>query len=600
MVEARNPKKDFFISYVPADECWAKWIAWQLEQANYSTILEAWDFLPGAHYEHEMQKAMEKAERTIAVLSPNYLNAAYVGPLWAQALRRDPSGERRSLVPIRVEYCEPTGLLGNIIYIDLVPLQDAHEARTELLKKIRAARNTRSLPGLSKNVCLGLAGLTIGRHHDNTLILNNTAISSHHAEIRLTKQGFVLTDCNSTNGTFINNQRLYGCAPRVLEPGDSIRIAKETFVYQVGCLICPVCACPNPPTARVCKIDQIPLVSKASSVLSIPSVSSIPTLTAGTTSRSPAVSIPDSICPRCGYINRPGARFCKEDGTRLTPQVSSALAWVHKGDAFGLQQRYDEALNAYNQALLLDPKLALAHHEKGNILYKQRHFKESLAAHNAAIRYGPKNAHFHHRRGDALYMGKKYADALAAYQMATMLNDHLAVAYVGMAKIYCHLQQYNKALDVCEKALRIDPHLALAHCGKGHALKKSTHGPPRPHQEALSAYKRALELDPQLAEAYNGRGDIYHHQGHHTKALDAYDRALELDGYLVSAHIGRGKVLHHFQNYFAALDACELALSIDSEEAKAYAEKGKILEKLGKSLDAQQAYKKARALGYES
>jgi len=62
--------KHFFISYNKADREWAEWIAWALEEAGYSTILQAWDFGPGANFVLEMDKAAKEAERTIAVLSP--------------------------------------------------------------------------------------------------------------------------------------------------------------------------------------------------------------------------------------------------------------------------------------------------------------------------------------------------------------------------------------------------------------------------------------------------------------------------------------------------------------------------------------------------
>jgi TIR domain len=39
--QAENEAKDFFISYNSADARWAEWIAWTLEQAGYSTILQA-------------------------------------------------------------------------------------------------------------------------------------------------------------------------------------------------------------------------------------------------------------------------------------------------------------------------------------------------------------------------------------------------------------------------------------------------------------------------------------------------------------------------------------------------------------------------------
>jgi TIR domain len=38
---------DFFISYPVADRAWAEWIAWQLKEARYATVLQAWDFRPG-------------------------------------------------------------------------------------------------------------------------------------------------------------------------------------------------------------------------------------------------------------------------------------------------------------------------------------------------------------------------------------------------------------------------------------------------------------------------------------------------------------------------------------------------------------------------
>ena len=42
--------KDFFISYNKADRTWAEWIAWELEAAGYSSVVQAWDFRPGDNF----------------------------------------------------------------------------------------------------------------------------------------------------------------------------------------------------------------------------------------------------------------------------------------------------------------------------------------------------------------------------------------------------------------------------------------------------------------------------------------------------------------------------------------------------------------------
>lgn len=59
--------RDFFVSYTGADEAWAQWIGWELEEAGYTVILQAWDFTSGSRFVREMHKAAQIANRTIAV-----------------------------------------------------------------------------------------------------------------------------------------------------------------------------------------------------------------------------------------------------------------------------------------------------------------------------------------------------------------------------------------------------------------------------------------------------------------------------------------------------------------------------------------------------
>ena len=64
-------KKDFFITYRTLNEGWAEWIAWQLEEAGYTTFLQAWDFRPGRNFVNEMEHGVTHCTRTLAVLSPS-------------------------------------------------------------------------------------------------------------------------------------------------------------------------------------------------------------------------------------------------------------------------------------------------------------------------------------------------------------------------------------------------------------------------------------------------------------------------------------------------------------------------------------------------
>ncbi len=131
--------KDFFISYNKADRAYAAWIASQLEAAGYTTIFQDWDFRPGCNFVLEMQQGARDASRLLAVLSPDYLAAEYTHPEWAVAFAQDPTGRKRSLIPVRVRECQPEGILAQIVFIDLIGL-DEEPARAALLEGMKPGR----------------------------------------------------------------------------------------------------------------------------------------------------------------------------------------------------------------------------------------------------------------------------------------------------------------------------------------------------------------------------------------------------------------------------------------------------------------------------
>ena len=75
--------------------------------------------------------------------------------------------------------------------------------------------------------------LTIGRDSTNEITINDAEVSRRHA--RLTFQGgkYVLEDLGSTNGTFVNGQRLAG--PRVLKAGEVVSFGEQiVLVFEAS------------------------------------------------------------------------------------------------------------------------------------------------------------------------------------------------------------------------------------------------------------------------------------------------------------------------------------------------------------------------------
>jgi len=74
--------------------------------------------------------------------------------------------------------------------------------------------------------------INIGRDSTNEVTINDSEVSRRHA--RLTFQGgkYVLEDLGSTNGTFVNGQRLAG--PRVLKAGEVVSLGEQiVLVFEV-------------------------------------------------------------------------------------------------------------------------------------------------------------------------------------------------------------------------------------------------------------------------------------------------------------------------------------------------------------------------------
>ena len=71
------------------------------------------------------------------------------------------------------------------------------------------------------------AGLSIGKAANHGIsVPNDGSVSTNHCEIRDDGRGFLIRDLGSTNGTFINGQRL--TTPQYLRDGDLVRCGIDT------------------------------------------------------------------------------------------------------------------------------------------------------------------------------------------------------------------------------------------------------------------------------------------------------------------------------------------------------------------------------------
>jgi len=90
------------------------------------------------------------------------------------------------------------------------------------------------LQGPTGRTILGTTVLTIGRVPGSGIEMTDPKSSGRHAEIRPEGQSYNIVDLGSTNGTYVNEQKLAPHAARTLYANDRIRIGTTTFTFEVS------------------------------------------------------------------------------------------------------------------------------------------------------------------------------------------------------------------------------------------------------------------------------------------------------------------------------------------------------------------------------
>jgi predicted O-linked N-acetylglucosamine transferase (SPINDLY family) len=231
------------------------------------------------------------------------------------------------------------------------------------------------------------------------------------------------------------------------------------------------------------------------------------------------------------------------------------------------QKKLEEAIEAYNKALALQPDYAEVYNNMSNAFKKQGKLEEAIEACNKALAIKPDYADAYNNMGIVLQGQKKLEEAIEAYNKALALQPDYAEAYNNMSNAFKKQGKLEEAIEACNKALAIKPDYAGAYNNMGIALQEQCK-----LEEAMEAYKKALALQPDYAEAYNNMGNAFKDQGKLEEAIEAYNKAIALKPDYANAFYNMATALQEQGKLEEAIEACNKALVIkpDHEAARTH------------------------------
>ena len=301
--------------------------------------------------------------------------------------------------------------------------------------------------------------------------------------------------------------------------------------------------------------------------------------------------------------------------TTLETNSNFVYSWVRLGDLFQKQGRYNEAIEAYQQALNLKPDNAHLWNEFGNVNYNAGFLDSAINAYFQAIRLDERLGWAYTNLALALIRQKKYQEAETLFQKGLefliQVTDK-AIAWNRLGNLYREEDKHQKAFLAYQMADQLDP--------------KTNRVPSKRHQihddygqiedvviiaENNRQFKKKKTWwlsgktpshngsDPTGAQLWNELGNIHFFKEEYNDAMAAYEQAIKLDNGFGWAYCNLALVFTRKGEYEKAIPLYKKSLNLieDSpQKALSWNGLGNLYRAIGDYFNATLAFQRADEL----
>lgn len=343
-----------------------------------------------------------------------------------------------------------------------------------------------------------------------------------------------------------------------------------------------------------------------------------------------------------GKKDWPGLKTHALRWTKAEP--GNSLAWIILGDACGKLSQPTKEIEAYQQAVRIDPEIAMAWYILGDAYIINHQPIKAIEAYQQAVRIDPKYADAWRQMGRAYFISAQFSKAIEALENSIRINPEGASTWFSLAIAYSELGQTAKADEAYQQSLRIDPEYAnkLQKMGKAneqpiqsatdwfdkaddlqkkknwkglrdHALSWTKEEPgdsmawynlglgyyyadPKQYTKAIEAYQQAIRINPDYADTWYDIGNAYLVTKQYTKAIEAYQQAIRINPDYASTWYNLGLAYADTNQDANAIEAYQQAVRINPKFAEAWFNLGITYKVSGQAGKVIEVYKRLKAI----
>lgn len=343
----------------------------------------------------------------------------------------------------------------------------------------------------------------------------------------------------------------------------------------------------------------------APTTVQIPSMAS-PNATVIVPAQPSTITSANTVCPKCRYVNRPGAKFCKRDGqpllqgaTIVPPQINRTPLRARPVQGSGIQARpIHQPIQArpVSKPGSITAQASMSPYRQGLQYLAEKKYNEAIAQFKLAqvpgkpgyeTAYGLARAYrqyaYTFKATDQAQFKENLKLAIEQFEQAVQLKKDAVDAFFQLGMSYHDLEIYDQANATFIKVQQITPRDPAVYLQLGRVAMDQGY-----NLEAEAYFLEGLKINPKHTRILETLGRLYLKMNQAQSAINVLRQATQLEPKLWEGWYELGRAHMKAREWKVALSALEQARQSNADSDDIYSAMAICYQKTNKKAEARE------------